>query len=113
SGSTPQRRETRGMLPTGQAPRRDYSTGSGGFRRSVTESLEVAPKPAWLCGAPCHKVSPRNGLDFRSERLGTITLRDAGGRVLMVTVSERAALKVRELLEAEGDSSLTSLRVAV
>ncbi|HVG68904.1 MAG TPA: iron-sulfur cluster insertion protein ErpA [Gaiellales bacterium] len=31
----------------------------------------------------------------------------------MVTLSERAAQKVRELLEAEGDPSLTSLRVAV
>jgi iron-sulfur cluster assembly protein len=31
----------------------------------------------------------------------------------MVTLSERAAQKVRELMEAEGDPSLTSLRVAV
>jgi len=31
----------------------------------------------------------------------------------MVTLSERAAQKVRELLEAECDPSLTSLRVAV
>ena len=31
----------------------------------------------------------------------------------MVTLSERAAQKVRELLEAEEDPSLTSLRVAV
>jgi iron-sulfur cluster assembly accessory protein len=31
----------------------------------------------------------------------------------MVTLSERAAQKVRELLEAEGDPALTSLRVAV
>jgi len=31
----------------------------------------------------------------------------------MVTLSERAAQKVRELLEAEGDPSLTSLRIAV
>jgi iron-sulfur cluster assembly protein len=31
----------------------------------------------------------------------------------MVTITERAAAKVKELLEAEGDPSLTTLRVAV
>jgi iron-sulfur cluster assembly protein len=31
----------------------------------------------------------------------------------MVTITERAAAKVRELLDAEGDPSLTALRVAV
>ena len=31
----------------------------------------------------------------------------------MVTITERAAAKVKELLEAEGDPSLTALRVAV
>jgi iron-sulfur cluster assembly protein len=31
----------------------------------------------------------------------------------MVTITERAAVKVRELLEAEGDPTLTALRVAV
>jgi iron-sulfur cluster assembly accessory protein len=31
----------------------------------------------------------------------------------MVTITERAAAKVRELLEAEGDPALTALRVAV
>jgi iron-sulfur cluster assembly protein len=31
----------------------------------------------------------------------------------MVTITERAAAKVRELLEAEGDPGLTALRVAV
>src|SRR4051794_38921683 len=112
-GSAPQRRETRGMLPTGQAPRGDYSTGLGGVGRSVTGTLEVGRKPAWLRGVPCHKVPHRAGRAFRSEPLGTITLVDAGGRVLMVRLSERAALKVRELLEAEGDPSLTTLRVAV
>jgi iron-sulfur cluster assembly accessory protein len=31
----------------------------------------------------------------------------------MVTITERAAAKLKELLEAEGDPSLTALRVAV
>jgi len=31
----------------------------------------------------------------------------------MVTITERAAVKVKELLEAEGDPTLTALRVAV
>ena len=31
----------------------------------------------------------------------------------MVTLTERAAIKVKELLDAEGDASLTTLRVAV